>query len=43
VSRLRTLLDEALRKRIDKPGVQIGDDGLISTVRRLVEFNGQDQ
>jgi ATP-dependent RNA helicase DHX57 len=43
VSRLRTLLDEALRKRIDKPGVQIGDDGLISIVRRLVEFNGQDQ
>jgi ATP-dependent RNA helicase DHX57 len=42
VSRLRTLLDEALRKRIDKPGVQIGDDGLISIVRRLVEFNGQD-
>jgi ATP-dependent RNA helicase DHX57 len=42
VSRLRTLLDEALRKRIDNPGVQIGDDGLISIVRRLVEFNGQD-
>ena len=43
VSRLRILLDEALRKRIDNPGVQVGDDGVISIVRRLVEFNGQDQ
>lgn len=43
VSRLRTLLDEALRKRIDNPGVQMDDDGVISIVRRLVEFNGQDQ
>ena len=43
VSRLRILLDEAMRKRIDNPGVQTGDDSVISIVRRLVEFNGQDQ
>jgi len=43
VSRLRILLDEALRKRIDKPGVQLDDDGVINIVRRLVDFNGQDQ
>ena|SRR2546423_1803097 len=43
VSRLRTLLDEALRKRIDNPSVRGGDEGIISIVRRLVEFNGQDQ
>ncbi len=43
VSRLRILLDEALRKRIDNPGVQLEDDRVISIVRRLVEYNGQDQ
>jgi ATP-dependent RNA helicase DHX57 len=43
VSRLRILLDEALRKRIDNPGVQTTNDGVINVVRRLVEFNGLDQ
>jgi len=43
VSRLRILLDEALRKRIDYPGVQVTDDSVIDIVRRLVEFNGLDQ
>ena len=43
VSRLRILLDEALRKRIDNPGVQRTDDSVIDIVRRLVEFNGLDQ
>lgn len=43
VSRLRILLDEALRKRIDNHGVQTTNDGVINVVRRLVEFNGLDQ
>jgi ATP-dependent RNA helicase DHX57 len=43
VSRLRILLDEALRKRIDNPGVQTTNDGVITIVRRLVGFNGLDQ
>ena len=43
VSRLRILLDEALRKRIDNPGVQTTDDSVIDIVRRLVEFNGLDR
>lgn len=43
VSRLRILLDEALRKRIDNPGIQTTNDGVINVVRRLVEFNGLDQ
>ena len=43
VSRLRILLDEALRKRVDNPGSQTTNDGVINVVRRLVEFNGLDQ
>jgi ATP-dependent RNA helicase DHX57 len=43
VSRLRILLDEALRKRVDNPHILATDDGVIGVVRRLVEFNGQDQ
>lgn len=43
VSRLRALLDDELRKRIDSPGA-IGDDGgLFDIVRHLVELNGQDK
>ena len=43
VSRLRALLDDALRRRIDRPGTSLGDDDLIRVVRRLVHLNGQDQ
>jgi len=43
VSRLRILLDEVLRKRIDNPHILATDDGLIGVVQRLVELNGQDQ
>jgi len=43
VSRLRILLDDALRKRIDSSGTSFGQQGLLSVVRRLVELNGQDQ
>ncbi|KAK2774181.1 hypothetical protein FQN52_004411 [Onygenales sp. PD_12] len=44
-SRLRMLLDEALAKRMDNPGVDVdgGEDAVIEVVRRLVVFNGQDQ
>jgi ATP-dependent RNA helicase DHX57 len=43
VSRLRALLDEALRKRIDQPQAYSAEDSVIGIVRRLVQFNGQDQ
>ena len=43
VSRLRALLDEALRKRIDRPDDYTVEDSVINIVRRLVQFNGQDQ
>jgi ATP-dependent RNA helicase DHX57 len=43
VSRLRALLDDTLRKRIDQPSACSGEDKVIGIVRRLVQFNGQDQ
>lgn len=43
VSRLRALLDDVLRRRIDRPGSSLGDEDLIGIVRRLVQLNGQDQ
>lgn len=43
ISRLRILLDDALRRRIDRPDAPFQDNGILSIVRRLVEFNGQDQ
>ncbi|EXJ84540.1 hypothetical protein A1O3_05209 [Capronia epimyces CBS 606.96] len=43
VSRLRALLDEQLRKRIDTPSAVGDDGGLFDIVRHLVELNGQDK
>ncbi|KIW64157.1 hypothetical protein PV04_09111 [Phialophora macrospora] len=43
-SRLRALLDDELRRRIDARGAVVADDtGLFEIVRHLVEFNGQDR
>ncbi|KAJ6113588.1 hypothetical protein N7523_006905 [Penicillium sp. IBT 18751x] len=46
VSRLRTMLDEALQERIDNPAVGSASeagDKVIEAVKRLIEFNGLDQ
>lgn len=46
VSRLRTMLDEALAARIDNPsiGADTGTgDKVIEAVKKLIEFNGLDQ
>jgi ATP-dependent RNA helicase DHX57 len=43
VSRLRAMLDDALEKKINDPGFDIGEDEVIAVVRRLVELNGMDQ
>lgn len=48
VSRLRTMLDEALAARIDNPSIGSGSDigagdRVIEAVKRLIEFNGLDQ
>jgi len=46
VSRLRTMLDEALQERIDNPSAGSASDAgdaVIEAVKRLIEFNGLDQ
>ncbi|KAJ5587061.1 uncharacterized protein N7459_002826 [Penicillium hispanicum] len=46
VSRLRTMLDEALAARIDNPAIESrgeAGDKVIESVKRLIEFNGLDQ
>ncbi|KAF7504911.1 hypothetical protein GJ744_001632 [Endocarpon pusillum] len=43
VSRLRALLDDVLRRRIDQPSTYSVEDSVIGIVRRLVQLNGQDQ
>ncbi|KAJ5279115.1 hypothetical protein N7478_004487 [Penicillium angulare] len=46
VSRLRTMLDEALAARIDNPALESdggAGDRVIEAVKRLIEFNGLDQ
>lgn len=46
VSRLRTMLDEALQERIDNPAggsASEAGDKVIEAVKRLIEFNGLDQ
>jgi ATP-dependent RNA helicase DHX57 len=43
-SRLRTLLDDELRRRIDSPSGSMADgSGVFEVVRHLVELNGQDR
>ena len=43
VSRLRLLLDDAMRRRIDNPSMPLEDVGVFTIVRRLLELNGQDR
>ena len=42
-SRLRVLVDDELRRRIDSSGSQGHDGSLFDVVRHLVELNGQDK
>ena len=43
VSRLRALVDDELRRRIDSPSTESGNDKLFEVIKRLVVLNGQDQ
>lgn len=43
VSRLRILLDEALARKIDDPGMELGESPIVGIVRRLVELDGLDR
>ncbi|DAA73115.1 TPA_exp: Uncharacterized protein A8136_5040 [Trichophyton benhamiae CBS 112371] len=42
ISRLRMMLDEVLRRKIDNPGLNVEEDEVIDVVRHLVLLNGQD-
>ncbi|KAK2740128.1 hypothetical protein FQN57_006243 [Myotisia sp. PD_48] len=43
ISRLRMMLDEVLRRKIDNPSLELGEDEVIKAVRHLVLLNGQDR
>ncbi len=43
VSRLRSMLDEVLARKIEDPGLDLSGDEVVGVVRRLVEKNGLDQ
>ncbi|KAH0536855.1 hypothetical protein FGG08_006318 [Glutinoglossum americanum] len=43
VSRLRMMLDEVLARKIDDPGIDLGNDRVVGIVRKLVELDGLDQ
>ena len=43
VSRLRSMLDEVLARKIDDPSLDIGNDEVVDIVRKLVEKDGLDQ
>ncbi|KAK2873394.1 hypothetical protein FQN49_002392 [Arthroderma sp. PD_2] len=42
ISRLRMMLDEVLRRKVDNPSLDVGEDEVIEIVRHLVLLNGQD-
>lgn len=43
VSRLRSMLDEVLARKIENPALDLSDDPVVRTVRHLVEFDGLDR
>lgn len=43
VSRLRSMLDELLQRKIDDPGVDLGGEDVVKVVVKLVELDGLDQ
>ena len=43
VSRLRSMLDDALARKIENPAEDISGDEVVVVVRRLVEKDGLDQ
>ncbi|KAK5119101.1 hypothetical protein LTR62_000312 [Meristemomyces frigidus] len=43
VSRLRGLLDEVLARKVDEPGLEMSETGIVSLVARVVAFDGMDR
>ncbi len=43
VSRLRTMLDEVLARKIEDPSLDVAGSEVVAAVRRLVEYDGMDR
>ncbi|KAI9801578.1 MAG: hypothetical protein M1825_003257 [Sarcosagium campestre] len=43
VSRLRSMLDEVLARKIEQPEIQLADNEIVRISRRLIELNGMDR
>lgn len=43
VSRLRSMLDDVLAKKIDEPEMDLSSNEVVAIVTRLVELDGMDQ
>lgn len=43
VSRLRSMLDDVLAKKIDEPEMDLSNNEVVAVVTRLVELDGMDQ
>ncbi|KAK5167668.1 putative ATP-dependent RNA helicase ucp12 [Saxophila tyrrhenica] len=43
VSRLRTILDDLLARKVDDPGMDMSTSAVVSVVRKLVELDGLDR
>lgn len=43
VSRMRMMLDELLAKKLDDPGLEMGESEIVKAVRKMVELDGLDR
>jgi len=42
INRLRSMLDDLLAKKLDNPTYDIGQDKIVTTVRKMIDLNGMD-
>jgi ATP-dependent RNA helicase DHX57 len=43
VSRLRSMLDDVLARKIDEPEMDLSNNEVVAVVTRLIELDGMDQ
>lgn len=42
VARLRGMVDDVIARKVENPGLDLGEDKVIRMVKRLIELNGLD-
>jgi len=42
VARLRGMVDDVIAKKVENPGLDVGEDKVIRMVKKLIELNGLD-